>query len=305
MEAETPKAEAPKEDVIHFPKYNLVIWILDKENDIVPWFSLDNPRLKSIPIPKPDFNIRKVVIEILSKVAYGYKTVPEEKREDLILDFVDQTNGLFANEIVSIVSLSRKEKIEFLKISDAIKRYKLGITENPWGKINKKKVQEAENNISTRVKGQKHAIRKTADIIKRGIYNLSSAHASKSSGKPKGVLFFAGPTGVGKTELAKTITELLFGSENSCIRFDMSEFSHEHSDQRLLGAPPGYAGYDVGGELTSAVQQNPFSVILFDEIEKCNKKILDIFLQILDDGAPDFRAWRDGILFRNIDYIHQ
>jgi ATP-dependent Clp protease ATP-binding subunit ClpA len=107
---------------------------------------------------------------------------------------------------------------------------------------------------------------------------------SKYSNRPKGVLFLSGPTGVGKTELAKSITELLFGSESNYIRFDMSEFAHEHSDQRLVGSPPGYVGYDVGGELTNAVKQNPFSVILFDEIEKAHPKILDIFLQILDDG---------------------
>lgn len=97
--------------------------------------------------------------------------------------------------------------------------------------------------------------------------------------------FLAGPTGVGKTELAKTITELLFGDESACIRFDMSEFSAEHSDQRLIGAPPGYVGYDVGGELTNAVRQRPFSVVLFDEIEKAHSRILDKFLQVLDDGV--------------------
>lgn len=85
---------------------------------------------------------------------------------------------------------------------------------------------------------------------------------------PRGVAFLAGPTGVGKTELAKTITELLFGDKSAYIRFDMSEFSAEHADQRLIGAPPGYVGYDVGGELTNAIREKPFSVVLFDEIEK-------------------------------------
>ena len=94
-----------------------------------------------------------------------------------------------------------------------------------------------------------------------------------------------GPTGVGKTELAKTITSLLFGDESAYIRFDMSEFSAEHSDQRLIGAPPGYVGYDVGGELTNAIREKPFSVVLFDEIEKAHPRILDKFLQVLDDGV--------------------
>ncbi|RUM60058.1 MAG: ATP-dependent Clp protease ATP-binding subunit, partial [Persephonella sp.] len=138
--------------------------------------------------------------------------------------------------------------------------------------------------IKRRVKGQDLAVRKSVSILKRAFFNLSGSQYSRVSNRPKGVLFLAGPTGVGKTELAKAITELLFGSETSYIRFDMSEFSHEHSDQRLIGAPPGYVGYDVGGELTNAIKQNPFSVVLFDEIEKAHPKILDIFLQILDDG---------------------
>jgi ATP-dependent Clp protease ATP-binding subunit ClpA len=97
-------------------------------------------------------------------------------------------------------------------------------------------------------------------------------------------MFLAGPTGAGKTELAKSLAELIFGSATNYIRFDMSEFNQEHANQRLMGAPPGYVGYDVGGELTNAVKQNPFSLILFDEIEKAHPKLMDIFLQILDDG---------------------
>ncbi|EYE87619.1 hypothetical protein Q428_12340 [Fervidicella metallireducens AeB] len=97
-------------------------------------------------------------------------------------------------------------------------------------------------------------------------------------------MFFVGPTGVGKTELAKALAEFLFGDENACIRFDMSEFNHEHSDQRLIGAPPGYVGYEEGGQLTNAIKERPFSVLLFDEIEKAHGRILDKFLQILEDG---------------------
>jgi ATP-dependent Clp protease ATP-binding subunit ClpA len=120
------------------------------------------------------------------------------------------------------------------------------------------------------------------DIVKRAVMGVGGG---RRGGRPRGVAFLAGPTGVGKTELAKTVTSLLFGDESAYIRFDMSEFSAEHADQRLLGAPPGYIGYDAGGELTNAIREKPFSVVLFDEIEKAHPRVLDKFLQILDDGV--------------------
>jgi ATP-dependent Clp protease ATP-binding subunit ClpB len=97
-------------------------------------------------------------------------------------------------------------------------------------------------------------------------------------------LFFAGPTGVGKTELARALTELVFGSEDRYVRFDMTEFAAEHAEARLIGSPPGYVGHGAGGELTNAMRRQPFSLVLFDEIEKAHGRILDKFLQILDDG---------------------
>jgi hypothetical protein len=266
------------------PKFNLLIWLLDKENDIPAWYSLDNVRTKILPIPKPDYSTRKTVIESLAKNIDRYSDLDEIKRKENISLFIDQTSGLHASEMVSIVSLAKREGTPFSEVGDAIRMYKLGIIENPWSKLDLNKIAEADSLLSKRVKGQEYSIRKSSDIIKRSVYNLSGSQYSKFSQRPKGVLFFAGPTGVGKTELAKAITELVFGSETSYIRFDMSEFAHEHADQRLVGAPPGYVGYDVGGQLTNAVKQNPFSVLLFDEIEKAHPKILDIFLQILDDG---------------------
>lgn len=268
----------------HSSRYNPVIWILDKENDLPAWFALDNQRLRVLPLPKPDHEIRRRITESVSKKITGYNEMEESRREEMISIFVSQTSGLFAEEIVSIGQLALKEEILFGDIGDAIRGYKIGVVENLWAKLDFQRIARAEERLAERVKGQEHAIRHAANILKRSVFNLSGAQFSRYSQRPKGVLFFAGPTGVGKTELAKAITELVFGSPTNYIRFDMSEFGQEHSDQRLIGAPPGYVGYDVGGELTNAVKQNPFSVVLFDEIEKANPKILDMFLQILDDG---------------------
>lgn len=268
----------------NYPRYNLVFWILEKENDIPSWFTIENPKVKTISIPKPDNEIRKQIINSIMGEDEQFKELDENRQKDIIGLFVDQTSKMQGTEIISIVSLARREKLPIVEIGEAIRRYKIGVIENPWAKIELSKIEQMEKLIENRVKGQEKAVRKAADIVRRSFYNLSGSQFSRYSQKPKGVLFLAGPTGVGKTELAKTIAEVIFGSETAYIRFDMSEFGHEHSDQRLLGAPPGYVGYDVGGELTNSIKQNPFTVVLFDEIEKAHPKILDIFLQILDDG---------------------
>ena len=264
--------------------YNLVIFALDKENDFPAWYTLENPRVRSLPVARPDHEIRRLMARTLLPRLNGWKDLPSEKQEELTGTFVDMTGGMFAREMVSIMQLSLAERLEASEIGEAVRRYKVGVQDNPWAKIDKEKLLRAEEILSQRVIGQKEAIRAAASILRRSFFNLSGAQFSRYSNRPKGVLFFAGPTGVGKTELAKAITELIFGSEHNYIRFDMSEFSQEHSDQRLIGAPPGYVGYEVGGELTNALRQRPFSVVLFDEIEKAHSRILDIFLQILDDG---------------------
>lgn len=137
--------------------------------------------------------------------------------------------------------------------------------------------------LRRRVKGQEPAIAKIVSVLKRSVLGFSGMQHSSGT-KPKGVLFLAGPTGTGKTEIVKAVTELLFGDERSYLRFDMSEYAADASDQKLFGAPPGYVGYEAGGQLTNAVRANPFSVLLFDEVEKAHPSIMDKFLQILEDG---------------------
>ncbi|MDR2759087.1 MAG: ATP-dependent chaperone ClpB [Spirochaetaceae bacterium] len=140
------------------------------------------------------------------------------------------------------------------------------------------KYLDLEQVLSQRVVGQEAAVEAVADAIRRNKAGLSDA------ARPLGSFLFLGPTGVGKTELAKTLAEFLFNDEKALTRIDMSEYGEKHSVSRLIGAPPGYVGYEQGGQLTEAVRRRPYSVILFDEIEKAHPEVFNVFLQILDDG---------------------
>jgi ATP-dependent Clp protease ATP-binding subunit ClpA len=163
-------------------------------------------------------------------------------------------------------------------------RFRYGTRENAWMKINSEKLATATDFLQKRVKGQDSVIADVVPTLIRAKLGLTEISSEGESSKPRGVFFFVGPTGVGKTELSKAIAELIFGEENSMARFDMSEYSEEHQQARLVGAPPGYVGFDQGGQLPNAILEQPFSVVLFDEIEKAHGRILDKFLQILDDG---------------------
>ena len=142
----------------------------------------------------------------------------------------------------------------------------------------KDKLLNLENNMKKRVKGQQEALHLVAEAIKRARAGI------KDPNRPIGSFIFLGPTGVGKTEVAKTLAYELFDNEKHIVRIDMSEYMESHSVSRLVGAPPGYIGYDEGGQLTEAVRRNPYSIVLFDEIEKAHKDVFNILLQILDDG---------------------
>ncbi|NNH45986.1 ATP-dependent Clp protease ATP-binding subunit [Rhizobium laguerreae] len=264
------------------PFYNSIIWIVERDSDLPDWLTVDNPKLRTIPVAVPDSLTRKSLSRTLLKSLPAAQQASEGQLAKWAETFVNLTEGLLLSDMNSIAQLGRNEGLKASEIADAVRRYKVGVTDDPWRKIDRTKIARAEEFIRTRVKGQDHAAIHMLDIVKRAVTGVGR---SSTNGRPRGVAFLAGPTGVGKTELAKTITSLLFGDESAYIRFDMSEFSAEHADQRLIGAPPGYVGYDAGGELTNAIREKPFSVVLFDEIEKAHPRILDKFLQVLDDGV--------------------
>ncbi|UZD97787.1 AAA family ATPase [Pseudomonas corrugata] len=264
------------------PYFNTLLWLVEKEGDLPDWLLVDNPRLRHIPVSKPDQLSRRALAPALLKGLSGSQGASEVVMHQAVEAFVQNTEGLLLLDLSAIAQLARVEGVAMEQIADAVRRYKIGVTEDPWLKVDRQRIRHADALVHQRVKGQEHAVTHMLDIVKRA---MTGVGASRKGNRPRGVAFLAGPTGVGKTELAKTITSLLFGDESAYIRFDMSEFSAEHADQRLIGAPPGYVGYDVGGELTNAIREKPFSVVLFDEIEKAHPRILDKFLQILDDGV--------------------
>ncbi len=157
--------------------------------------------------------------------------------------------------------------------------------DNPWATTElRERIATGEEFLNGKVIGQPYAVRRTLEIFMRSAAGLNGAQASSSPSRPRGTLFLSGPTGVGKTELAKGVAEMILGKDARPIRFDMSEFAEEHARDRMIGAPPGFVGHDAGGELTNAVRANPMSVLLFDEIDKANPRLFDLFLQILEDG---------------------
>ncbi len=140
------------------------------------------------------------------------------------------------------------------------------------------KLLRMEDEIGRRVVGQEDAVRVVSDAVRRARSGVADPH------RPTGSFLFLGPTGVGKTELAKALAEFLFDDERAMVRIDMSEYSEKHSVARLVGAPPGYVGYESGGQLTEAVRRRPYTVVLFDEVEKAHQDVFDVLLQVLDDG---------------------
>ena len=266
-----------------FFKLGSIVVIIAKNLSLIPTvYYIGNPLVTTLNIPLPGRNERERFVDanILC-----FNVSQNISRDKLLRDnLIDSLDGFTLKEIAQLMKLSRQLDGERLSFEKLINLYKYGEKISPWEELSKEKLETLENALKSRVKGQDEAVEKAKSVIIRAYTGFSGLQHSAKQKKPKGTLFFVGPTGVGKTELAKAIAEFIFGDENACIRFDMSEFSQEHSDQRLIGAPPGYVGYEAGGQLTNAVKAKPFCVLLFDEIEKAHSRILDKFLQILEDG---------------------
>ena len=170
-----------------------------------------------------------------------------------------------------------REQVTEDEISKIVSRW-TGIPVAKLTESERNKTLNLDKQLHKRVIGQDEAVEKVTEAI------IRSRAGIKDENKPIGSFMFLGPTGVGKTELAKALAEALFDDENNMVRIDMSEYMEKFSVSRLIGAPPGYVGYEEGGQLTEAVRRKPYSVVLFDEIEKAHPDVFNVLLQVLDDG---------------------
>ena len=222
--------------------------------------------------------ISPILINKLEEELTVTDAIPVGEVKKSLKDYLGKVDKLFkdSEKVVSKADIS------------AMVSQRTGIPMGKLQKDEKQKLLELESILNKRVVGQDHTLKIIAEAVRESRAGLLKA------GQPIASFFFMGPTGTGKTELAKALAEFLFNEESALMRFDMSEFKEEHSVALLYGAPPGYVGYEEGGLLVNKIRQKPYSVVLFDEIEKAHHSVFDLFLQILDEGKLSDRLGKEG-----------
>ncbi|HBC97590.1 MAG TPA: ATP-dependent chaperone ClpB [Clostridium sp.] len=247
----------------------------DKDNELTAKYEKEKSNITGVRDLKKQLDEARGQIEKakreydLNRVAeLKYGTIPKLERK-----IEKEENTIKENNETAML----KEEVTEQEISQIVSKW-TGIPVSRLVEGERQKLINLEDELSKRVIGQKEAVKAVSDAV------IRARSGMKDPKSPIGSFIFLGPTGVGKTELAKTLARALFDSEDNMIRIDMSEYMEKYSVSRLIGAPPGYVGYEEGGQLTEAVRRKPYSVILFDEIEKAHSDVFNIFLQILDDG---------------------
>ncbi len=250
---------------------------------VIPAALLAHPRVRTVAIPAANRDVRHAYAVMRSGLLAEQCSSPPEAVARVLTAATEDFNlDLIENLIQAALHNGATTLVD---IDELARSMLLGSAQSPWaGRQLREALRQGETILGARVKGQPNVIRAAVNALRKANAGLVGAHESRSTNVPRASLLFAGPTGTGKTELAKAIASTVYGQEGHLLRFDMAEFRAEHTVSRLMGSPPGYVGHEKGGELTEAVRSKPHSVILFDEIEKAHPLIWDLFLAILADG---------------------
>jgi energy-coupling factor transporter ATP-binding protein EcfA2 len=258
------------------------------------WFHASNPYVSMVQVTRPNKAERQYFARRFGPNFYGgdrldsHSPDPNQPSElqQVAEEFADLTDGFATMDLDALRLTSVQKRLPFnqREVMRLVDFYKFGQRDEPFEQLSREKVSRASGELSGAVIGQPRAIEAVTGMLTTAKVGISLNSFNGRNSQPKGIFFFVGPTGVGKTELAKSLSRLIFGDEEAFARFDMSEYKEEHAAEKLAGSPPGFVGYEEGGQLTNRVLERPYSILLFDEIEKAHPKVLDKFLQILEDG---------------------
>lgn len=261
---------------------NLLVLVADDLAALPAWLYRDRPYVQVVEAALPTFDERHVYLH--QQARHFHEAATARKAPEDLRVLANLSEGMAITELDGLWRMSNLQKVPLDEPRTLMKRTLFGPRQDPWRRV-RDRLGRFGPAVGGRVIGQPVAVdrvRRALTSATVGIDFVADPHNAES--RPKGIFFFVGPTGVGKTELARALSEFVFDDETALARFDMSTFAEAHSAERLTGAPPGYVGHERGGELTNRVSQRPFSVLLFDEIEKAHASVFDKFLQVLDDG---------------------
>lgn len=268
--------------------YPNVLILLARDLDRIPsWLFRGNPFVSAVPVERPSTTERRLFV---TKYAGSFLGGVESSASDGGLERAAEhiaalTEGMSLHDLFLISRTSHLEELPLTEAKELVSTYVFGSSEDPWEQLPRSTFRRAQEIIGREVIGQDAALAQVAKALTAAASGIDyDTGDPEGETRPRAVFFLVGPTGVGKTETAKEIASLVFGDRTQLMRFDMSEYKEQHSAERLTGAPPGFVGFERGGQLVQRVLDRPFSVLLFDEIEKAHPLVLDRFLQILDDG---------------------
>ena len=263
---------------------NLLILVVGDLANVPQWLYRDEPFIQPVEAMRPTFDERRAYLQEEADRFFTDPGADGASVATAVRALANLTEGLAVTDLDGLWRTSRHDQIALTQPRELVNRAMFGRRQDPWERL-ADRITEAESYLGARVFGQPMAVARVSRTLAAatlGIDFVADPHSLEA--RPKGVLFFSGPTGVGKTELARALSQFVYDDQTALARFDMSTFREEHAAERFTGAPPGYVGHERGGELTNRVRQRPFSLLLFDEIEKAHPAVLDKFLQILDDG---------------------